>query len=1122
MIQRYRLYGLFFLVAFLFVPSLLQAQAVGQIWGTVRDPSGAVIPHANITAVEQSTGLKYYTVTTGSGNYSLTRLPIGAYTITGEASGFKVAKITGVALQVDQQREVNFTLALAASTQKVTISAAPPLLNTSNGTLGGVINGQQVQTLPLNGRDITGLITLQPGTVTDPNGPGMHNLTGSAGEVSSNGTRGMTSVMYLDGSNVSDPQYGGASNMTNFNLDAVSQFKVLQNDYSAQYGSGGGDVVLLASKSGTNQFHGSLYEFVRNSATDARNFFATTVPPLQRNEFGGEIGGPIVKDNTFFYFDYAGLRQLSGAPNFYLFPSANNRNGVVDITGANGQPDQLLVPVTPVAKTVLDGFPLPNDPTGPFGPNTFLSALKTPVDGNQYSGRIDHRFSAKDSIFGRYTYNDEAEPIDNLELAAINPSWSGGMLDDARNLAVSEVHIFTPTLINTLNLTWSRIGPISSTSATVTDLAAVTTNDGTLSGWGPAVGGFSNTADTGILNDAISWSKGRNMINTGVEIRVNHVPQTGFSIGDANGLYTFGTGTPLPVSIPSVSGLNNLAAGSPSPSGLVSLMVGAPVSLTKGLSFPGLGGLKNGLGAIYQLRYWNYSGWFQDDITLTSKLTLNLGLRYEYNSVPTEEHGKLTAVVDDSQLDGGKLFRDLVLNPSPLWQPDYVADNFGPRFGLAYRLTPKTVFRGGFGTFTGLPIAQQAQQSGAIFPWAPSTTLATSTFPSVAAVKPGTPPALVSLSGAIIPPNGNTNLIRPNTPLNLAPDLAYFGAPIELNAISMTLRNGYTINGNVTLERQLPGDMALSISYVASNGVALQGSSFPNGYTGALPQYTPYTNVNPGLGEFQVIDNHEHSTYNALEVQLRKTSGRYGLSFQASYTYSKLLNNGDNSGINNSQIQQDPFCWSCDKGPGNIDTPQNFVMAFIYTLPLAKWQALSHLPTRLTHGWEVAGIESSKSGTPFTVLSPYPIAAYGTDTYYGTISTRPDLVGKATLNNPSNYNKSLMYFTPAVVQDGTTLNQQVFATPGGQATGFQSQPGNLGVHTFFLPFGSNLDFSVIKDTNITESKSLQFRAEFFDVLNLHAFNPAGSVGDTLGVPGFGLFSSATGGRIIQFGLRFTF
>jgi len=231
------------------------------------------------------------------------------------------------------------------------------------------------------------------------------------------------------------------------------------------------------------------------------------------------------------------------------------------------------------------------------------------------------------------------------------------------------------------------------------------------------------------------------------------------------------------------------------------------------------------------------------------------------------------------------------------------------------------------------------------------------------------------------------------------------------------------------------------------------------------------------------------------------------------------LDTGDNSGLNNSQVQQDPFCWRCDKGPGNINTPQNFVMDVIYNLPLANWQALSHLPTRLTHGWELSGIESSRSGSPFTVTSPYPVAGLGTDTYYGVIATRPDMVGKAALNSPSNYNSTLMYFTPSVVQDGTTLGQQIFATPGGKATGLQSQPGNLGADTFRAPFENDLDFSVIKDTNITESKTLQFRAEFFNIFNLHAF---GGPGTTLGVPGFGLFSGSNSGRIIQFGLRFVF
>jgi hypothetical protein len=359
----------------------------------------------------------------------------------------------------------------------------------------------------------------------------------------------------------------------------------------------------------------------------------------------------------------------------------------------------------------------------------------------------------------------------------------------------------------------------------------------------------------------------------------------------------------------------------------------------------------------------------------------------------------------------------------------------------------------------------------------------------------------------------------------LAPVLAFFGAPVEMDVMSMNYRDGYGINGNVTLERQLPGDMALSVAYVASNGVALPGSDFPNAYTGASPQYTPYTDVNPGLGEFQLMDSHVHSTYNGLQVELRKTSAKYGLTFQASYSYPKELDNGDNvfnagHTVNgNAGIQQDPFCWSCDKGPGNISFPQDFVMDAIYRLPLDHWSALSRLPSRLTQGWEVAGIPSAISGSVFTVTGPYPVAGYGTDTYYGRIVTRPDLVGKPALNNPSNYNQTLMYFAPNVVQDGTTLSQEIFATPGGKATGFQSQPGNLGRNTFRMPLETNLDFSVLKDTNLTESKTLEFRAEFFNIMNLHAFD---GLGTTLGESGFGLFNASTTGRIIQFGLRLIF
>lgn len=1101
----------FLLLAILGVPVRLSAQAVGEIWGAVRDPSGAVVPNAKITAKEERSGLGYTTVSTAAGNFALSNLLVGTYAVSVEALGFKAARISGITLQVNQQREVNFTLVVSGSTQKVTVSATPALINTSSGALGGVITGQQVVTLPLNGRDITSLITLEPGTSSDPNGAGVHSV-GVGGWVASNGNRGVSMGAYLDGFDVSDTEMGGPS-LTNFNLDAIAEFRVQQNNFSAEYG-GGNTIIQVATKSGTNAFHGDLFEFLRNSAFDARSFFATNVPPLQRNEYGGTIGGPIIKNRSFFFFEYAGFRQLSGSPSFYAVPSMNNRNGIFDITGANGQPDQLLVPLNSVAKTVLNQYPLPNDPTGPYGPNTLLSAQKAPLNSDQYSLRVDHRFSEKDSIFGRFTRAKTGIPNDDLPASLENPSWPFSRIWNTQNLGISETHIFSPTLLNTLIVGWTRqeegLLPTS-----VTNIPQITFNDGSLMTWGPDDGGFGLTPDTGTLGDTIHWVKGRNRISTGIQFLDTHDSEYGASYGGPNGLYIFGRGTPIPVAIQSASGLNNLPAGSPSPSGIVSLMLGTPISYSRTLAFPGFGPPGGGYSP-FQMRMWNLDAWFQDDISVTPKLTLNLGLRYEYNSVPYEEHDRLAAIVDDPHLLGGSVYHAMVLNPNPLYHPDY--NGWGPRFGLAYRVNNETVFRGGFGIFTLTPRIQAADQSGDGFPFGGFGTHENPPF-QLTPIPVGGLAQLTDLKGNPLPPSNNTNLVPPNTPMNLAPAVAFYGGPIETNLISMGYLNGYGINGNVTVERQLPGDMALSIAYVASNGVHLFGSEFPNAYTGASPQYTPYTDAYPGIGEFQLEDSHVHSTYNALQVELRKTSPKYGLAYQISYTWSKELDNGNTSynGPENSLVtQQNPFCWSCDKGPGTIAFPQDFVASFIYSLPFDK---LSHFSSRLTQGWKVAGIPSVISGAPFTIYSPFPVAGFGTDTYYGEDATRPDLVGNAALNNPSSYNSTLSYFSPAVVQDGKTLGQKIFATPGGQSTGFQTHPGNLGRDTFRAPIQTNFDFSILKDTRLTESKTLEIRAEFFNVFNSHYFDAPGAV---LGEPNFGLFGSTNAGRIIQFGAKFIF
>jgi hypothetical protein len=1097
--------------------SRLSAQAVGEILGTVADQTGAVIPDAKITGVEERTGLSYTTVSTGAGNYSLTNLPIGSYRVSANASGFKLASISEITLDVNQQRKVDFTLVVGGVTQNVSVTAAPPLINTSNATLGGVVTGQQVSTLPLNGRDITQLITLQPGTAVDPNGAGIHSFaTGTW--TSSNGQRGTSVDSYLDGVDTTDPHFGGAA-MTAFNLDAIAEFRVQQNNYSAEYGRGGGMIVQVASKTGTNQFHGSLFEFVRNSDTDSRSFFADGVPALQRNEFGGTIGGPIIKDKTFFFFDAAALRQLSGEPNFFRFPSAANRQGNLNITGVNGQPDQLIVPLNAAAQSLLSEYPLPNDPAGPYGDQTYYDALKAPLNTAQYSGRIDHRFSDKDSIFGRFSYMNQAEPIINRELAIFNSAWGGHFAWNPRNLVVSETHVFSPTLINALQLAWNRQDQARKTDDV--DLTSVATNDGSIANYGPFTGGWSAVPDTAILNDSVHWVKGRHTLSMGVEFHDTHESETGSAAPANDGNYTFGRGTTTPIAIPSASGLNDLPAGSPSPSGFASLMLGIPIDYARTLAFPGFG--PQG-GAVYQMRQWNINGYFQDDIVLNPRLTLNLGIRYEFNSVPEEEHHKNVAIVDDPHLEGGSVYRALVINPQPLYHSDY--RGWGPRFGLAYRLDNKTVLRGGFGIFSFVPPIGTSDQGPATFPYASFGTINNPAFQLTPFPILNVPP-LTDLKGNVMPPNGNNDAVPPNTPLNLAPAVAYFGgSPIETNLVSMGHVNGYGINGNVTVERQLPGDVALSIAYVASNGDKITNSEYPNAYTGALPQYTPFTDAYPGIGEFALEDSHSHSTYNSLQVVLRKTSARHGITFQASHAYSSELDNGDSvyngngpNGAESSMVPQNPFCWRCEKGPGSINFPQNFVGDFIYAVPFDSWRVLSSFPRRLTQGWQIAGIPRIISGAPFTVTGPFPIGEFGTDTSDGTVPTRPDMVGTATRNSKSSYASTLSYFTSNVDQDGANLGQGIFATPGGLATGFQSGPGNLGRNTFRQPVDKNMDFSIFKDTRLTESKTIQFRAEFFNVFNLHYFN---SVDEILGDSAFGRFTSSTSGRILQFGLRFIY
>jgi hypothetical protein len=1086
----------------------------------VTDPSGAVIPGAKVTATRVETGVSQSTLTTSAGTYTIPNLVVGTYNVVAEAQGFKSGTAAGITLDVAQERAVDFKLVLAGVTATVEVTAAPPLLNTTDGVIAGVVSSEQVQNLPLNGRDVSGLIMMLPGMAQDTGGMGWLRP-----QWISNGNRAETLVGTLDNADIGDPEMGTLQ-FTNFNLDAIAEFKVQQNNYSAQYGQGAGTITQIVSKSGTNQFHGSAFDYVRNSAFDARNFFGTSVAPFRRNEFGATFGGPIKKDKTFFFLQYAGLRQRLGEPNVVLVPTAAERTGVVTITDPaipNFQ-DQLQVPLNPVAQSVLNKYPQPNQPGGIYGPNTFNFMFSQPTNHDQFSARLDHHFSAKDTLFARASYlNMLAKETDAwaAELGGANFSYSD--VSKSRNYSIGETHLFSPTLLNDFSFTLNRNiegEPEAPAEANTTD---TTFNDGSLASWGPDSFLTMYVVSVFDYKDNVAWTKSRQSFNFGGEFRREWDNGTGVTFLGPSGVYYFAPGTPLTAAISSINGGTSLPKGTDSPNGLISMMEGDDAEYARSTTTPGYGPPGGGV-VWWGLRRFTLAGYAQDDIKVTRKLTLNLGLRYEYASVPWEVGDRFSLPADY-----GSLYGHFVVNPQPLWLPDKVAGDFGPRLGLALDLGRNTVLRGGLGIFTNMIPTVYPDQALVNFPIASLNYLPNAPY----SITP-TPvylPVLTNTSGQPLAANGNTKSVPPNSAINYAPYVPIIG-PLSGDYPSDRMRNGYTINGNFTLEHQFAGGIAVQASYIANNGVSLWEQSYPDAFSGAEPQYTPYSIISPGLTEMQVFYNAGHSSYNGLQVQARKISPAHGITFQANYTWAKDMTDADAvwsaPGASGATTQNNPQCIKCEYAPASYSIAQRFVANFEYELPFGHWQAA---PKRLTQGWKMLGIFSAQSGFPFTIVGPYGSLQYGYDVMTG-VGARPFLLQKATRSPSYKEPCGPQYFSSAVI--GLTYSPNCPSLTG-EGTGFFGlptvtspvngypvlpTPGNLGRNTFTGPGWSNLDFSVIKDTRITESKSLQFRAEFFNILNQATF---GTPGGTLGSPSFGLSTgTATTEREIQLGLRLIF
>jgi TonB dependent receptor len=1099
-------------------------------------------------------------VTGSSGTYTIPHLLVGTYTVSVDVKGFQKGSASGITLDVSQSREVNFKLAMVAVSETVKVDTTPALLNTTDATIAGLVSEEQVQSLPLNGRSIAGLVLMQPGVVIDTGSMGWMTSQGAGGQSQSNGaggqsngqwiangSRGETMVGTMDNADVSDAEMGTIQ-FLNFNLDAIAEFKVLQNNYSAEYGQGGGSITQVVSKSGTNQVHGSAFEYLRNSAFDARNYFSTSspgfpaVPPFKRNEFGVTLGGPIRKEKTFFFVEYAGLRQRLGEPNVVQVPTTDERNGIVsynyyDPATQTNTAHTFQVPVNSVASAIINKYPLPNLTSGPLsGPTAFYYEFSQPTNDDQWSARVDQHF-AKDNLFVRASYqNNIAKDTDSWAAELNGGNFSASNVGEARNYVISDTHVFSPTLLNDFTFTLNRgIEGVPEVPGEET-----TTNtgfgDGTLQSWGPDTFYTKYVVTVFDYKDDVTWTKGRHSFKLGGQFRREWDNGTGVTSTGQSGAYNFATNTPLAEAITSNDGSNiTLPVGyvppsvsssqavqpTPTPS-LFAMLEGntqAPSHYTRATAVPGYGPVGGGNNWWY-LRRWTSALYAQDNITLTHRLTLNLGLRYEYASVPWELKNRLARPADS-----GSLYGDFVVNPQPLWQPDYFKGDFAPRLGMALNLGRDTVLRGGFALFTNMIPTVYPDQALVNFPIASLNTISGGPYSLTA--QPVSLPYLTNLAGTTQYTNSKT--VPANTPVQIAPFAALLG-PLNGDYPSSVLTNGYTLSGNVTLEHQFAGGIAGQAAYVLSNGVDLYNSSYPNAYSGALPQFTPFSQITPGIGELEMITNTAHSTYNALQLQARKISPTHGLQFQANYTWAKNLTNADavwsSGGSSGGIVPNNPQCISCERGLSSYSIGQRFVANFEYDAPFGHFSSLPH---KLTQGWKVMGIFSAQSGNPFTVYDTVT-SEYGSDVVEGIAADRPNLIQQPTYARKQLPGGAYQFFSNAVIglTPGVPVGQQT-GIPWGVGTGFfgistlptgQSTPGDLGRNTFIGPAWWNFDTSLIKDTHITERTSVQFRAEFFNVMNHSTFaTPYGGLGGT----NFGLSTStATVERQIQFGLRVTF
>jgi Carboxypeptidase regulatory-like domain len=1108
-----------------FSPAAALAQQPGPpAWqGFLRNAAGAPISGAKVRLTGSSAHAE--ADTSSDGQFHLASLPAGSYHLTVRADGHTV----------DYTQAID----LASATPPVVLTLSGrgeltvALLKGQAATGGEQLSGQAVSELPLNGRDFSTLLLLAAGTMTDANG-----ATNFTQQFAINGQRGVEATFAMDGADISDPEMGGTT-FNNFNVDAVESIDSSSGWMPAEIGRGASGFTNIHTRSGASGFHGSLFEFVRNSAFDARNFFdyATPaypgrIPPFRRNEFGVTNGGPILiphvydgRKRTFYFAQYQGFRQVLGTTQVMPVPTAAERTGLDTVTYPDGSVDTLKVPVDPGIAAVLARYPLPNYAAGSYQANTYATPSAVATNADQFSIRLDHKISAKDQFFARFNFDNLTGPTTNPDQTAIDPAFGIQYIDRQRNVVGTYTRTESPRLVFESSISITRSTPGFPTSDS-TD-PAVKFNDGLFEAFNSAAGSVMQAYGNlfqGRQN--VSLTTGSHAFKVGFEARLNR--DTTYFGTSPDGEYDFGGGTAYATEfIPSASGTHNLSPGDPLPDTLSSFLSGSPFAYTVAIAPPYFSnGQHIGPAAISRN---DLNAYLEDTWKITPRFSLDYGLRWELYSPITERAHRTSGFLTTNGA------QEFVINPQPGYQTDW--NGWGPRVQAGWQVANKLSAHAGGGVTVIPPNIWQDNFLTGSTPFVVYPRLLSASSEPINygfQLTPAELPNTYTPQGVNIFASGKTTTVAPNTVMDVnryEQDVAALTpngvvSALNLSGIDRSFRNGTLYTWTAGLERKI-GNLTADASYVGTAAEKLPRYSFPNAYPGASPAFAPHTefdtagNVMGGFGVENVIVADAHSTYHALQTSLSGSVGHGGPGLQASYTWGKSIDDTSqviggtgSTGAVASGYSQNPYDTRPEKGPSAFDVTHSFNLSLAQDLHLDSAQVLGSISRKVTGGWELLSISSLSSGSPFTVFSGIQQTGAGSEGV-----DRPDQILKphlstARANRPDYFgqgasNAADFFSIPIHVAGGTGPNQGVF--------------GTLGRNSFRGPAYYDFDFALIKDTPFGRRRSgaervdLQFRSEFFNLFNIVDM---GLPANILNGSGFGEISKTAGtSRQIQFSLK---